>query len=136
MPKPIRNKNVKFKIRLENIDTHDKEYIKSLLPNHIKLSKHANEQLIKRGIKFDMDKALKGVNINNVIDIQVDNNNSVKFLIRYSYTKNYDMVLVLVSTGIVCTCWLNHKEDTHKTLKDKHLYTNDINKLKNVIGGF
>lgn len=130
----MRNANVNFKIRLNQLEREERAYIRGLIPRRVHLSKHAMEQAQKRGIKLLSSRILDNLKLENIIDVQVDNKGAIKFLVRFRYAGEYDMVVVITLGGVVVTCWLNHKYDTHKTLKDKHLYTTDINKLKKAVG--
>ncbi len=39
-----------------------------------------------------------------------------KIILRKSYDRVHDVVYVIVEGGVLVTCWLNKKSDTHKTL--------------------
>lgn len=128
-----RNANVNFKIRLNQLKPGEQAYIRGLIPQRVHLSKHAQEQAQKRGIKLLSSRILDNLKLENIIDVQVDNSGAIKMLARFRYAGEYDLVIVITLGGVVVTCWLNHRHDTHKTLKDKHLYTTNIDKLKKAV---
>jgi hypothetical protein len=51
------------------------------------------------------------------IEVEIKNNCLVKIIIRFSYSKEYDLIMAfLPDTWSVKTTWLNEKGDVHKTL--------------------
>lgn len=53
-----------------------------------------------------------------LVELETLNDRPVKIVVRGSYAPNpkYDLVLVLTSSGILKTCWLNDSADSHATL--------------------
>lgn len=84
-------------------------------------TKHAEKTAKERKIK----KLPQWVVIDdtNVIEIELEDN-FVKYLIRIPYSPLKDILIAFVlqtKYGIVKTCWLNKKEDHHKSLNmDKY----------------
>lgn len=57
----------------------------------------------------------------DIIEIEVENKQVVKYVIRLAYSNTCDLILVFLVTGLVKTVWLNCKSDNHSTL-DKNKY--------------
>lgn len=128
-----RNNGIEFKIQMKSLNNNDKKIVDKMFPEHFKLSKHAIEQMEKRKFKYNVKEIAHKINIENVLEIQVQENKQYKFLVRFNVNCFFDLVLVVSSNGVICTNWLNSVNDNHATLKDKHLYTNDIQKLKAIL---
>ena len=129
----MRNENIKFKIHMTDLKAHDKKFVNTLIPKNIKFSKHAIDQQKTRNIDINTACVKTFFTVKHIIDIQVTNDNKVKFLVRFPYDNKNDIVLAIAQNGVICTNWLNNKYDKHATLKDKHLYTKNLNLLKAII---
>ena len=129
----MRNENVLLKMKKASMTYGEQLRINRYLPNKVHISKHAFEQAEKRGFKLMPNQIIKHMDSEFLEEVQVDKNEKVKFLIRYPYNKAYDIVLVVAKNGCLVTCWLNHKHDTHKTLKDKHLYVPNFGQVESYL---
>lgn len=127
-----RNNNIKFKMQVKQLKQADRKFVEGLLPDHFKFSKHAIDQQKTRKFSYHINEVVEKINIDNVLEVQVQNDDCYKFLIRFNINSIFDLVLVVSANGVICTNWLNSVDDNHATLKDLHLYTTDINKLKNL----
>ena len=67
----------------------------------------------------------KSYNLANsdIIELEINNNDISKLVIRTEYNEEFDLSLVIsLTTGKIKTAWLNRKEDNHETLfKDKYI---------------
>lgn len=62
--------------------------------------------------------------LGDVIEIEVDNKQVIKMVVRVSYDDEKDLVLAIIpQNGLVKTVWFNTRGDKHRTL-DKWRYTN------------
>ena len=125
-----RNKNVKFKVKLDNMPNHYKAMVENVLPKKLHFTKHAIDQMSERKFKYNLKECYKFVTIENVLEVQVEKNNNVKFLVRANINSIFDIVLVVTKNGSIVTNWLNSTTDHHATLKDLHLYTTNYEMVK------
>ena len=84
----------------------------------------------ERNFKYNIKECYNFVTIENVLEVQVEKNNAVKFLVRANVNSIFDIVLVVTKDGAIVTNWLNSTTDHHATLKDLHLYTSDYETMK------
>jgi hypothetical protein len=61
----------------------------------------------------------------DIFEIAVQNNEVIKFACRSRYNNKFDITMVIAirpnDVYLLCTCWLNKKEDEHPHLKN-YLY--------------
>ena len=76
-----------------------------------KISQHASERMIEKGIKpFN---TISG----NLFEITIgEKGHPIKFGVRTSYNSEWDLCCIVACGGKLITCWLNHKSDSHRTL--------------------
>jgi ribosomal protein L32 len=86
-------------------------------PPLLRWSRHALEQLHQDG--FHGDHALKHDAV--CIEVTMEDEQVSRWLMRQSLTAQCDLCLVVDAGGIVITCWMNQRGDTHRTL-DRRQY--------------
>lgn len=87
----------------------------------LRYSPHAQEQMLSKGI----DEAPNFINLSQVdiVEMEVANGKPFKVLARQPYDGEYDIVhVILLKSLVVKTVWLNHRNDKHRTLKNKNQY--------------
>jgi len=52
-----------------------------------------------------------------LIEVELDQGEVQKWVTRFPWTTNDDLVMVVKPNGFVKTVWLNHKDDKHCTLR-------------------
>lgn len=64
------------------------------------------------------------VNPEEIFELGLEGNKPAKIVIRQRYSRTHDMSVVLKPLGngkmLAITAWLNHKDDTHKTLNENN----------------
>lgn len=56
-----------------------------------------------------------------LVEIEMKDDRIMKVVLRKSYSAEFDVVFVVVDHGILLTCWLNCKSDTHRTLNKSRI---------------
>lgn len=87
----------------------------------LKYSRHAQEQCIKDRYGIIRPIFSVAVDKSNLIELTVLGNSVEKLMVRVKHDDSTDLCLVFLKDGLVKTCWLCRREDTHKTLK-RELY--------------
>ena len=57
-----------------------------------------------------------------VVEVEMLGDLTTKWVLRWRFTAEDDLVVVILRDGTVKTVWVNHVEDTHRTLQ-RHRYT-------------
>jgi len=111
--------------KLLNVQVHPELKSYSLGRVTLSYTRHAAEQANKKGVKV-----LQHLDIiqGSVVEAELDSRNTViKLVVRVKQDSINDAVFVVApkSKGfcVVITCWLNHFDDTHKTLRKERLLT-------------
>jgi hypothetical protein len=77
-------------------------------------SRHSRKQAISKNFSIPSKIMITG---QNIIEIHTNNQVVEKCLIRYPYTNQIDLCLVINPIlKIIITAWLNKRNDTHKSL--------------------
>jgi hypothetical protein len=101
-----------------NVQTHPKLAELTCIRKDLVFSRHASERAVEKGILVPRSIEIQA---GEVVEAELLNSRITKLVVRRAMTKDKDLVLVLVpkdaGTWMVVTCWLNRKEDTHKTLR-------------------
>lgn len=56
-----------------------------------------------------------------LVEVEIEDGVCVKQMWRGRLTDELDLVMPVVSSGVVTTVWINHKDDKHRTLQ-RHKY--------------
>lgn len=76
----------------------------------VTLSYHALDRCNEKNIRIP--NKLTG----DAFEVELTNGRINKLALRCNYSDTHDLCVVISSTGLVITCWLNHKLDKHGTL--------------------
>jgi len=105
-----------------NIQTHPKLSEMTCITKALQFTKHASERAIEKGVMVPRTLEIKE---GEVVEAETEAGRISKLVVRRALDSRNDFVLVLVprdsDTWTVVTCWLNRKEDTHKTLNKKRM---------------
>lgn len=105
-----------------NIQTHPKLADLTCVRKSLVFTKHASERAIEKQVLAPRSIEIQA---GEVVEAELEGSRITKLVVRRAMNKEQDLVLVLVpkdkETWMVVTCWLNHKDDTHKTLKKGRL---------------
>lgn len=105
-----------------NIQTHPKLATMTCITKDLVFSKHASERAIEKQVIVPKSMEIRA---GEVVEAELIDGKVTKLVVRRPLNATKDFVLVLVpkdrNTWTVVTCWLNNKEDTHKTLKKDRL---------------
>lgn len=92
----------------------------------IEPTRHALDRAVTKGINLPL------VATGSAFEVEIIGGRVTKLAVRCPYSSTHDLCLVISREGALITCWLNHKQDTHRTL-DTSKYVNSFqnkNKLK------
>jgi hypothetical protein len=85
-------------------------------------TKHASQRAIEKAILAPQSIEIQ---TGEVVEAELEGSRITKLVVRRAMNKDKDLVLVLVpkdvNTWMVVTCWLNSKDDTHKTLRKERI---------------
>jgi hypothetical protein len=84
----------------------------------LRYSPHSLEQAQVKGIE-DLPDFINFTQV-EIVEMEVANGRPFKVLARQPYDGRYDLVHVILLSGMVVkTVWLNQRSDNHKTLRNK-----------------
>lgn len=75
-------------------------------------SSHAQEEARKDNVKLPTRLPTEAV----LVEVETVNGVAVKYLYRYRYDAQQDLVLAITTDGHVKTVWVNQAKDLHRTL--------------------
>jgi hypothetical protein len=105
-----------------NIATHPKLAELTCIRKALVFTKHASERAIEKQVLAPRSIEIQA---GEVVEAELEGSRITKLVVRRAMNQDKDLVLVLVpkdkETWMVVTCWLNSKDDTHKTLKKGRL---------------
>lgn len=114
------------KVRKFNVAVHMPERILAQLPKrtvNLKWTDHALDEAVKDDF-WDSPDGEVNMRELTVVEVETDNDVPFKFVARWPYDGSRDMVLAAVKKvgyWSVVTCWSNHKDDNHATLRKRGL---------------
>lgn len=105
-----------------NIATHPKLAELTCIRKSLVFTKHASERAIEKAILAPQSIEIAA---GEVVEAELEGSRITKLVVRRAMNQDKDLVLVLVpkdkETWMVVTCWLNSKDDTHKTLRKERI---------------
>ena len=105
-----------------NVQTHPKLAELTCIRKALVFTKHASQRAIEKAILAPQSIEIQA---GEVVEAELEGSRITKLVVRRAMNQDKDLVLVLVpkdkETWMVVTCWLNRKEDTHKTLRKERI---------------
>ena len=105
-----------------NVQTHPKLADLTCVRKFLVFTKHASQRAIEKAILAPQSIEIQ---TGEVVEAELEGSRITKLVVRRAMNKDKDLVLVLVpkdvNTWMVVTCWLNSKDDTHKTLRKERI---------------
>jgi hypothetical protein len=105
-----------------NVATHPKLAKMTCIQKALVFTQHASQRALEKGVLVPRFLTIQE---GEVVEVELVANQLSKLVMRRAMNKDHDLVLVLIprdrDTWTVITCWLNRKEDTHRTLRKDRL---------------